>query len=27
MNTITLKPKNFADVEKASSITVDVHPR
>lgn len=27
MNTITLKPKNFADVEKASSITVDVNPR
>ncbi|MEA3327060.1 MAG: NAD(P)/FAD-dependent oxidoreductase [Chloroflexota bacterium] len=27
MNTITLKPKIFADVEKASSITVDVNPR
>ena len=27
MNTITLKPSHFADVEKASSITVDVYPR
>jgi NADPH-dependent 2,4-dienoyl-CoA reductase/sulfur reductase-like enzyme len=27
MNTITLKPKIFADVEKASSLTVDVNPR
>ncbi|MDY6846730.1 MAG: FAD-dependent oxidoreductase [Chloroflexota bacterium] len=27
MNTITLKPKNFADVEKANSLTVDVNPR
>jgi NADPH-dependent 2,4-dienoyl-CoA reductase/sulfur reductase-like enzyme len=27
MNTITIKPKNFADIEKAASITVDVNPR
>jgi len=27
MNTITLKPSHFADVQKASSITVDVYPR
>ena len=27
MNTIMLKPSHFADVEKASSITVDVYPR
>ena len=27
MNTIKLKPSHFADVEKASSLTIDVNPR
>jgi hypothetical protein len=27
MNTIKLKPSHFTDVEKASSITVDVNPQ
>lgn len=27
MNTLVLKPRHFADVEKANSLTVDVNPR
>jgi succinate dehydrogenase/fumarate reductase flavoprotein subunit len=27
MNTIKLKPRNFADIENATSLTVDVNPR
>lgn len=27
MNTLVLKPRHFADVEKAASLTVDVNPR
>lgn len=27
MNTIVLKPRHFADIEKASSLTVEVNPR
>jgi len=27
MNTVMLKPRHFADIEKASSITVEVNPR
>jgi len=27
MNTLVLKPRHFADIEKASSLTVDVNPR
>jgi len=27
MNTLVLKPRHFADIEKATSITVDVNPR
>jgi len=27
MNTVTLKPRHYADVEKAASLTVDINPR